>query len=81
METHPRKGVVKDGKFLNTRKLSHWGGSVGSFGISGETTGRGKKSPQNMHLTATPSGEVAQTLASITSEQGLNREVQVACLG
>ena len=34
-----------------------------------------------MHLTATPSGEVAQMLASATSEQGLHREAWVACLG
>ena len=33
-----------------------------------------------MHLTATPSGEVAQTLASATSKWGLNREVQAALL-
>ena len=58
------------------------GGVCGEFwDLRGNITGRGKKSLQNMHLTATPSGEVAQTLASITSEQGLNREVQVACLG
>ena len=33
-----------------------------------------------MRLTATPSGKVAQTPVSATSEQGLNREVQVAFL-
>ena len=33
-----------------------------------------------MHLTATPSGEVAQVLASATSKQGLNREAQAALL-
>ena len=33
-----------------------------------------------MHLIATPSGEVAQTLASTTSKRGLNREVQAALL-
>ena len=31
-----------------------------------------------MHLTATPSKEVAQTLASTTSKWGLNREVRAA---
>ena len=34
-----------------------------------------------MCLTATPSGEVAQTLAFTTSERGLNSEVQAARLG
>ena len=33
-----------------------------------------------MHLTITPSREVAQTLTSVTSKQGLNREVQAALL-
>jgi len=33
-----------------------------------------------MHLTATPSGEVAQTLASTTSKRGLNREARAALL-
>ena len=57
-----------------------------SFGISeGNITGRGrkkkkKKTPQNMSLTATPSGEVAQMLTSASSEQGLNRVLPVALL-
>ena len=33
-----------------------------------------------MHLTTTPSGEVAQTLASATSKRSLNREVLSALL-
>ena len=33
-----------------------------------------------MHLTATPSGEVAQMLTFATSKWGLNREVQAALL-
>ena len=33
-----------------------------------------------MRLTATPSGEVAQMLASATSKQGLNREAWAALL-
>ena len=33
-----------------------------------------------MHLTATPSGEVAQTLGSTTSKRGLNREVRATLL-
>ena len=60
---------------------------MGSFGISeGNITGREKKknkqkSPQKMCLTTTPSGEVAQMLASAISEQGLDRAGMVACLG
>ena len=64
METCPREEVVKEEKFTNTRKPS--GLRVcGNFGSSeGNITGRGKKkTPQNMCLTATPNGEVAQTLA------------------
>ena len=46
-----------------------------SFRISkGNITRRKKKSPQNMLLTTTANGEVAQTLPSATSEQGLARE-------
>ena len=36
---------------------------------------------QNMRLTTTPGGEVAQKLASATSQRGLSREAWVACLG
>ena len=55
---------------------------MGSFGISeGNITERKeKKSPQNRRLTATPSREVAQTLASATSQWGLNREERAALL-
>ena len=56
---------------------------MGNFGISeGNITRRRKKTktknPQNAHLTATASGEVAQTLVLSTSKQGLDREVWVA---
>ena len=78
METHPGQGVMKEEKETVGNPLT--GGSVGSFGISeGTTTGRGKKqNPQNRCLTATASGEVAQTLTSTTSERGLDREVWAA---
>ena len=33
-----------------------------------------------MHITATPCGEVAQTLASAASKRGLNREAWAALL-
>ena len=60
-------------------------GSVGSLGVSeGDITGRKKekkkKNPQNTRLTATPSGEVAQTLTSTSREQGLTREARAASL-
>ena len=81
METCPGEGVVKEEKFPHSRKPLT-GGSVGSFGISeGNITGRGKKKIQSTRVTATPSKEVAQMLASATSEQGLDREARAACLG
>ena len=59
-------------------------GSMGSFGISeGNKTGRKKqinKTHRLQRLIITPSGEVAQTLTSATSKQGLNRETQAALL-
>jgi len=86
-ETRPGEEVVKEEKFPNRRKPSLIGESVGSFGISEDNITEGgwgvgvTRSPQNMHLTATPRGEVVQTLGSATSEQGLDRKVRVACLG
>ena len=73
------EGVVKE-KFPNSRKPLT-GRSVRSFGISEGNITRRKKNPQNMRLTPTPSRDVAQMLTSTTSEQGLNRKTQVACLG
>ena len=40
-----------------------------------------KKNPQITCLAATPSREVTQRLVSTSSEQGLNRETWVACIG
>ena len=55
---------------------------MGSFGISeGNITRRKKKKTQNTCLTATASREVAQTLRSATSEQGLGKEAQAASSG
>ena len=55
--------------------------SVGSFEISeGNITGRGKKNPQNMRLTTTASGEVAQTLMSSSSKWALGRGTWAASL-
>ena len=61
---------------------------MGSFGISEGNITRKKKKNKNKNpteyvpkcncLNATASGEVAQTLAFSTSEQGLDREIQAA---
>ena len=78
METHPKEGVVKEEKFPNNREPSHrW--ICGEFrNLRGQHNWEKKKKkkriPQNMRLTTTASREVAWTLASTTSEQGLDRE-------
>ena len=83
METHPRKGVVKEEKFPNTRKPSHQRVYGEFWDLRGQHNRERKKktSPQNMHLTATHSGDVAQMLTSTTSKWGLNREEWAAGLG
>ena len=75
---------MKEEKFPTSRKPSHrW--VCGEFrNLRGQHNWEGKKkkkTSQNMCLTTTPSGEVAQMLASATSEQGLDRAGLVACLG
>ena len=52
--------------------------SVGNFGIS-EGIRTGQKN-QNMHLSATTSGEVAQTLLFTNREWGLVKEVWASFL-
>ena len=86
------EGVVKK-KFPNTMKLSHLRVCGEFWNLRGQHnreenthTPTPTHTPththtQNTHLTATPSGELAQTLAFATREQGLNREALVACLG
>ena len=71
-------------KFPNTKKPSHrhvcgefWNLPTGEGNITGREK---KKTPQTTHLTATPSGEVAQTRATAISERGLNTEARAACL-
>ena len=69
---------MKKEKFPNSRKPSQQRVCEEIWNLRGQETGRGKqkqKNPKNVHLTATPSREVAQTLISTTSKQGLNREV------
>ena len=84
METHPRKGIMKE-KFPNTRKPSHQRVCGDFWNIRGqhnweEKTNNNNNTPQIMCLTATPSREVGQTLVSVTSKQRLNREVQATLL-
>ena len=77
------EGVVMEEKFPNSRKPSHrW--ACGEFwNLRGQHNWekKKKKTTHNMHLSATPSGEVAQTLASATRELGLDREAWAASLG
>ena len=81
---------MKEEKFPNTRKPSHWRVCGKFWNLRGQhnwegkqtnkQTNNNKKKTQITCLTTTPSGEVAQMLPSATSEWGLNREVQAALL-
>ena len=69
-------------KFPNSRKSSHrW--VCGEFcNLRGQHNWeREKKKKTKPTEYAAASREVAQTLASASREQGLNREARVACLG
>ena len=78
---------MKEEKFPNTRKPSHWQVCGEFWHLRGQLNREGKnlnkqtnkqtKHPQNTLLTATLRGEVAQMLLSTSSEQGLNREASV----
>ena len=86
METSPGEGVVNEEKFPNTSKPSYQRVCREFWNLRGQHNQEGKKkkntkTPQIMCLTTTPSGEVAQMLTSTSSEQGLNRKGQDACLG
>ena len=71
METCPRKGVVKEEKFPHSRKPSYRRVCGEFWNLRGQQNWEGKKKKtQNTHLTTTPSREVAQMLASTTSEWG-----------
>ena len=73
MDTCPREGVVKEEKFPNTRKPSHWWvcGEFWNLRRQHNCEGKNKKNkkqnkknnPQITLLTATPSREVAWALA------------------
>ena len=70
METCPGEGVVKE-KFPHSRKPSYRRVYGEFWNLRGQQNWEGKKKKtQNTHLTTTPSREVAQMLASTTSERG-----------
>ena len=61
MEIHPREGVVKEEKFPNIRKASHWWVCGESWNLTGQHNREGKKKiPQITHLTETPRGEISK---------------------
>ena len=74
---------MKEEKFPNRSKLSHQQVCEEFWNLRRQHNleEKEKKKTQNMRLTATASREVAQTLASTTSEQWLDREARIACLG
>ena len=72
---------MKAEKFPNIRKPSHQQVCGKFWNLRGYHNREEKnKSPQITFLTTTPSREVAQTLASIISKRGLNREARAALL-
>jgi len=74
MEACPGEGVVKEEKFPITGKPSHQQVCEEFQNLRRQHNWEGKtKIPQNTRLTTTSSGEVAQTLTSASSKQGLNR--------
>ena len=81
METHPGEGVVKEERFPNSREPSHRQVDGEFWNLKSQQSQVKKGERKNMCLTATPSREVAQMIASATSKPGLDRETRVACLG
>ena len=77
---------MKEEKFPNSRKPSHQQVCGEFWNLREqhnweEKQNKTKQNPQNRRLTATPIREVAQTFKSTTSEQGLDREAEIAYLG
>ena len=74
---------MKKEKCPNIRKPSHRQACGEFWNLRGQHNQKKKKktkNPQITRLTTTPSREVAQTLMSTTSKQGLNREAQATLL-
>ena len=69
-ETRPGEGVVKEEKFPNTRKPSHWQVCGEFWNLRGQHNQeeRKKKNPQFTHLTTTPSREVASPDARVCQQ-------------
>ena len=76
---------MKEVKFPNTRKPSQQWVCGEFWNFRGQYNREEKRKKERnteiLHLAVTPSGKVAQTLQSASSEQELNREVPAACLG
>ena len=70
---------MKEEKFPHSRKPSHRWICEEFWNLRGQHNWeKKKKKKQNTCLTTTASGELAQKLTTVTSEQGLGREVQAA---
>ena len=80
METCPGEGVMKEEKFPHIRNPVHRRVCGDFWNLRGQHNWGKKKNKQtqNMCLTSTANGEVAQKLTTATSERGLGREVQAA---
>ena len=72
---------MKEEKFPHSQKPSHKLICGEFWNLRGQhNQDKEKEKPQNTHLTATASGEVAQTLPSVTSKLGLGREAPAESL-
>ena len=70
---------MKEEKFPHSRKPFHRLICGKFWNLKGQHNQEKKKEkPQNTHLTTTTSGEVAQTLPSVTSKLGLGSEARAA---
>ena len=72
---------MKAEQFPNSRKLSHCQVCLVFWNLRGQHNCEETHThTKNRHLTATASKDVARTLTSATSDQGLDREVRVVSL-
>ena len=76
-EMHPGEGVVKEEKFPNSRKPSHWWVCGEFWNLRGQHNREGENThthththTQNTRLTTTPSREVTQTPTSTAGQGG-----------
>ena len=79
METYPGERVMKEKKFLHTRKPYYRWVTGELWNLRGERNQKKKKrkkQKQNMRLTVISSREMALTLTPSSSELGLGKEVQ-----